>query len=252
MHPKSVRYLNGLHAKVYLGDRAAIVGSANASATGTGWEGAEARGLVEAAVKVENDQTLKSIAAWMNRRWSAATEVTDADIKAARKIWRRRRATRPAAPGVSQTKNVFGRGILVVWDNLEQPTKREIAAFARWKSKRNGGSDWKFFTDERIGWIPENAKLLFVDTGKRSFSEGVWDTFDCVPFPLMTEPLGRTRFVIPVKSQRTVDLGGKPFPLTSDIRKRVWKYVQEHIAQNPKKKSGVVDLGDVLEAESES
>jgi phosphatidylserine/phosphatidylglycerophosphate/cardiolipin synthase-like enzyme len=55
---------NRLHAKVWLTDRGAILGSSNASANGLGHEGDETKGLVEANILIEDRSALTSIERW--------------------------------------------------------------------------------------------------------------------------------------------------------------------------------------------
>ena len=88
-----VKTLSTLHAKVYRGTNAAIVGSANCSTNGLALE--EGEGWEEAGVLVKSQSTLTAIDAWLDRMWKAAHDITDEDIKKAKTLWKLRRQGRP-------------------------------------------------------------------------------------------------------------------------------------------------------------
>lgn len=85
-----------LHAKVWLADRVAIIGSSNASANGLGHEGDETFGLIEANVLVDDPEILKNIEIWFeNNVRPGARAITDDDLRRAQRSWKDRRAFRP-------------------------------------------------------------------------------------------------------------------------------------------------------------
>ena len=88
-----VRTLGTLHAKVYRGTTAAIVGSANCSTNGLAVE--EDAGWVEAGVRVEDAPMLDAIDQWLDVVWKQARPITKTDIKKARAQWSKRRQDRP-------------------------------------------------------------------------------------------------------------------------------------------------------------
>lgn len=83
----NVRCFGGLHAKVYLTDRCAIVGSANASANGLGSK--SSNGTFEAAVCTENAQTVTEAASWFETLWQRSSIITDVRLRLAEEAWRR-------------------------------------------------------------------------------------------------------------------------------------------------------------------
>jgi hypothetical protein len=88
-----------LHAKVWLTDRGAIVGSSNASANGLGFEGDELKGSIEANVFVNDPETLAAISHWFeNDVVQEAREITTEDLREAHARWKRHRITRPERP----------------------------------------------------------------------------------------------------------------------------------------------------------
>jgi PLD-like domain len=85
-----------LHAKVWLTDRGAIVGSSNASANGLGFEGDELEGSIEANIFVDNAETLAAISRWFeNDVLGEARKITKPGFREAHRRWKRRRVTRP-------------------------------------------------------------------------------------------------------------------------------------------------------------
>jgi PLD-like domain len=85
-----------LHAKVWLTDRGAIVGSSNASTNGLGFEGDELKDCIEANVFVDDAETLAAIDRWFEKDvMEDAKEITKADLKEAHRRWKRHRTTRP-------------------------------------------------------------------------------------------------------------------------------------------------------------
>lgn len=241
--PDSVKYLDGLHAKVYLGDSTAIVGSANASAAGTGWEGDEADYLTEAAVKIEDVQTVNVIVEWMNDLWSKAEPLDDKVLKVAIQTWNKRRRGRPTNVPIDPWKD---RQIDILWEDFGSVTKKEKAAFASWKSKTGVGSDWDFFGDVSTHWIRAGSTLLFVDIGEKNYTDGVGDIFRFLPTPLDRVRVGKGDFVIPHRTGRTIKVDEMTIKLTRTVRKRIWDYVQAYTAKNPKKSWGLIPLSDVM------
>jgi hypothetical protein len=97
-----VKTCDRLHAKVWLTDEAAVIGSSNASANGLGYDGDEVAGLVEANILVDVGPTLAEITRWFDDKVvPGARPITDADLKRARPRWKERRARRPAPEGKS-------------------------------------------------------------------------------------------------------------------------------------------------------
>lgn len=79
-----VKRLDGLHAKVYLFDAFAVVGSANASLNALGDGGKMGPRLREAAYAATDVADLNAISLWFEELWNAtARVVTDDDINAA-------------------------------------------------------------------------------------------------------------------------------------------------------------------------
>jgi hypothetical protein len=82
-----VHHLHRLHAKVVIGEKQTIIGSANFSENGLGYGSADNYGQIEAAIITE---TTGSITDWFSKLWEASTKVTEEDILNAEKAWNNR------------------------------------------------------------------------------------------------------------------------------------------------------------------
>jgi hypothetical protein len=86
---------DGFHAKVYLTQDEAVIGSANASANGLCEEDNELEGAQEAAVSVRDGQTLLRVRQWFDAQLVTAHRVGIKEVKTYRANWRARRQERP-------------------------------------------------------------------------------------------------------------------------------------------------------------
>jgi hypothetical protein len=80
-----------IHAKVYLTDNGAIIGSSNASANGLAVSALEASGWREANIVVDDRKLLASIKIWFGKMWKDARPIKSSDIELARTLWAKRR-----------------------------------------------------------------------------------------------------------------------------------------------------------------
>ena len=95
-----VRSLKSLHAKVYIGEKSLIVGSANASSNGLASEGVDTNGMHEAAALITEESTLTAANQWFSRDlWPTAKPISRAALKAATLTWENRSITpKPILP----------------------------------------------------------------------------------------------------------------------------------------------------------
>ena len=94
-----VRHLERLHAKVYIGDSEMIVGSANVSANGLGFEaGAQANWIEAATLGPLQPRTLE----WFNILWDVAKKVSPAALAAALLAWNDRQHHLPTLPSFAR------------------------------------------------------------------------------------------------------------------------------------------------------
>lgn len=97
-----VRYLDRLHAKVYLTPDSVIAGSANASTNGLGREGL--LGTIEAAVLTNDRSAIDDAQAWFEDQWKLSKRVTEPVIDQAIEAWTR---IRPAPDPKDTFLNVY-------------------------------------------------------------------------------------------------------------------------------------------------
>lgn len=88
----TVKHRDDLHAKVYLFDNAAIVGSSNASANGLAFQGGDGLSWREANILVQDITTLRTISKWFEKVFRQAKPVEKPDIAVALEAWRKRRS----------------------------------------------------------------------------------------------------------------------------------------------------------------
>ncbi|MGQ2941858.1 MAG: hypothetical protein ACT6Q7_10160 [Blastomonas fulva] len=84
---KTLRHVEGLHAKVYLSDRGMVIGSANASGGGIGFE--RTAGLIEAGTRHAPPSVAYADASdWFNKLWRTAKMVDEDVLSLARRRFR--------------------------------------------------------------------------------------------------------------------------------------------------------------------
>ena len=94
---RRLKHLVGLHAKVYISDRGAVICSANASENGIGFR--DVAGLVEAGVLLGPDTTgYARAAAWFGRVWQRSKLVGPSALARATEAWDRRARGRVPKP----------------------------------------------------------------------------------------------------------------------------------------------------------
>lgn len=102
--PERVRKLDKLHAKIYWTDVGVVIGSANPSANGLGFERRETEGLFEACVASSDPVVIETWRDFIQTQFLAPSkEVHLDDIKAAMPIWRKNRGKRPKPSGSPDT-----------------------------------------------------------------------------------------------------------------------------------------------------
>lgn len=80
-----------LHGKVYSSGSGVVLGSSNASTNGLVVEGVAAHGWSEANIFSDDTDLNSEIQDWCNERFAAARPISQADIVAARKLWKIRK-----------------------------------------------------------------------------------------------------------------------------------------------------------------
>lgn len=85
---------DNLHAKVAVSEATAIVGSANLSANGLGFEDVECINWQEAGMLVHDTVQVSEVQQWFDEQWAHGEEVTEERLASAEEQWRRSRHNR--------------------------------------------------------------------------------------------------------------------------------------------------------------
>lgn len=166
------RQEDSLHAKVYIGDKSAVVSSANMSANGLGLEDSEITGWIEAGFVVDDEFERKRISDWFDSLWPKAKLITKEDLNLAKKNWLKRRINRPLycsdrsvldvlkeEPSFFKNRNVylvFTRGSL---SSVGEKKYEEAKNNPEFDNDLDAFEDWKD--------LPENSFFIDMHYGPR-------------------------------------------------------------------------------------
>lgn len=180
--------LDNLHAKVAIGETTAIVGSANLSVNGLGFEGAECVGWHEAGVLVEDISQLAMMREWFDGLWSRGAEITDDRLDKAQLQWEKNRANRPLSAErllEARHNDLRNRNIQIAIYRLEASVQAKAEAAQAEKDARRSDlpavrntkleffEDWPDDSEEPL---PTDAPIIAVRYGptKRLTAVGAW------------------------------------------------------------------------------
>jgi hypothetical protein len=212
----SVQQNDRLHAKVYLFEDAAIIGSSNASANGLGFEGTETAHWHEANMLVDDQIILDDIRKWMSSLYTR--EITPRDLSLAQEKWNGRRRMTP----------VVGRTVLeALREAPDQFNDRNVYFVVAVGSLSETGNAFRkdlqesHYQTERVdvfeNWpeLPKDGILLcFGVRDNTLFYDGVWERLP--DFPDHNLGNGSTGQVVwKVDNTR--------FPISGDVR--TWKKI---------------------------
>lgn len=175
------RCSDSLHAKVVIGDSEVLVGSANASANGLGFQATQLEGWDEACVSVSSDQCVADAKSWYEARWfdGDTYELTADVIETARQAWKRRRKHLLAADLQSKNSELVdlleGRSVYVVMSDKETSLDLDqVQSIAREGDKSDSFDDFY----ENWSRMPKDAVLLhlYPGSGSGAVDDGFWLT----------------------------------------------------------------------------
>lgn len=173
----NVRYFDRLHAKVYLTDRCAVVGSANASSNGLSSE--SSNGTFEAAICTENPQTVAKAANWFDTLWQRSSIITDERLRLAEEAWRRQ----PSRPQAGETllgkyfsEPEWFRQMVCVTYYVTEASEKAIRKFEEVKSEYYSPHELKSFSDRNYPLYdldvndvpPEMIGTFVIDAAERA------------------------------------------------------------------------------------
>ncbi len=173
----SIRTNRSLHAKVLCAENAVIIGSANISANGLGFECSDLDGWLDAGVLTENKHITDETKMWFESLWTSSLEVNEKLLIRASDIWRKRRINRPmpvmsneslldAAKdglGVFEDRNIY----FAIYRN--EATKEALESFEETKEEFSSSLDISGSIDFYEDWseLPDNSFLISIYYGKR-------------------------------------------------------------------------------------
>ncbi len=201
----SVFDVPGLHAKVYLGTAAMVVGSANVSANGLGEEGIEILDGLEAGIKSDHAADLARADAWFKELLLDREPVGPEVLSELMRLWARRRRGRPKRLTGSLVDAMVvhdpilrDRAFKMVVYVAGEPSSKIKKAYKKYDpTPIKRGEPYPYFFDARRWKLQKDDLLLCfeLDGGDLSY-EAVWrvrdvlDRGDLVPLVLEKQPLG--------------------------------------------------------------
>lgn len=132
-----LRCFPSFHAKVYISDRGAVVGSANASQNGIGFDGQP--DFIEAGMFIEpRTDTFKKIEDWFEKLWENSKRVDESAINIASQKFNKTRSfkPRPVRPGslldliASEPENFSEVSIVITGEVMSKERQDEILSEA--------------------------------------------------------------------------------------------------------------------------
>jgi hypothetical protein len=121
----------GLHAKVYIGEKGAVISSANASANGLGEEGDELLAGLEVGYLTTRQKDLELARRWFDDLYSHGYPITEGDLPELRELWGRRPLHRPSRRPMTAT---YPAALLAPVE--EQWITRALEAFHNGRKKK--------------------------------------------------------------------------------------------------------------------
>lgn len=170
----SLRWLDTLHAKVILGNRAGIVGSANFSINGLQLNGESTTSWHEAGILTKDLQEIGQMRAWFDQEWELAENINNEALERAAIAWDARRVHRPV---ISDAKSILDLPLHELQDRniyialwRHQASKEAKKCFenieeAATVKRFNFGEKMLEKLDFFEEWddLPKNAKLISIE-----------------------------------------------------------------------------------------
>lgn len=172
--------LDNLHAKVIIGGKSAIVGSANLSINGLGLETSECATWHEAGMLVHEKSQLKQIREWFDCLWEKSTTISEEELKKSFDQWIKNRKCRPVNSKKlidAETHDLINRNIYIAiyQENANEKSHEkliEIQGHARQSdspflqnTKLDFFEDWP---EDHAEPLPVNAPIITMLYGPRN------------------------------------------------------------------------------------
>ena len=228
-----VRHLSDLHAKVILGGRTAILGSANCSANGLSLEGEETNGWQEAGYVITSEPDIAQMQDWFLERWHSAEGVTPQLLKRALDTWKTRRKTRVTVGNNAQTllslppSSVVGRNIVVAVYRDNKLSKEALKALEEKKllAKNDKGltRSWTLYEDWSAKDLRKGMVVIDVYIGKKGgvTVEGPYKIFAVTKSKRKQKELKGETMTLHYANRATDLIGLPPKAALTGIKERV-------------------------------
>lgn len=241
----NVRHSDQLHAKIYLLDEHAVVGSSNASSNGLSFQNGDSyQGWTEANILIGRGAVYDEVERLFARIWREASEVNETDLKDALKAWTaRRRAAladkKSAAPDLltalyEQPALFQDRRYYLTIDDTTISEEAE-SDLSRHQSQLEDAitlSAWEDWDD-----MPANATFISFWKGRRRlYFDGFYKTLDPSP-PVLSGQKTNLQLVYDVNDVHSISEVG-------DITQ--WRKITARILKKyPLTETVCIDLGEV-------
>ena len=166
----NLRTLDRLHAKIWVFDNSAIVGSSNASSNGLGLEGRDAESLIEANLLTEDPNVVSDLTEWFDANVMARSRPVDSGIISQARRARRQRppAARYEASLIEEARArsaaIHDRIYVWVHPHEGQDLDKEVARIANLRGIRNL-EYWQDVGEEELAHPPGTYVIDFDCSG---------------------------------------------------------------------------------------
>lgn len=184
----SIKTNRNLHAKAFITESSALVGSANLSANGLGLEGKELAHWQEAGILSRNRKDIKAAQKWYDSLWNESQPITEKMLKDAQEAWAKRRSNRPVNP-MDGRKSLYDRILedpefckdrpfyLTIWsdESISPEGKNEFSKINQ-KQIKQGEQEFECYED--FYDFPNNSYLLDfkIDSNRSLIPWGLYST----------------------------------------------------------------------------
>lgn len=222
-----IKHSSRLHAKVIVGQKQALIGSANMSTNGLGLEDGALAHWMEAGIHTRDSQEVTSAREWFEHLWEsdAVSTIEDEDLSAAQLAWDRKQNARPPLDGDPTAPFTMGRfsvdelrgrpayvTIYRKWLSKEAKAVQEIEEQSARSAMKDEGKIrwWAYECWDGLPQAPAEIIGIYWGTRGRLIVEGVCRLLeiDSVPFIYDSGEEGWIELAAPKKQ-----LLGRPFDI---------------------------------------
>ncbi|MNJ31132.1 hypothetical protein D3C77_257580 [compost metagenome] len=255
--------LDDLHAKVAVSRSAAVVGSANISANGLGFEGVECSGWQEAGMLVDDQMQIVQIQVWFDDLWSRGEEITEERLATAQFQWIKNRGSRPIGASSfieAPVTSLRAREIYVAVYQLPSSDQAKVEAAQASKDARRSDlpevrnakldffEDWPDDSEEPL---PKDAPIIVMRYGstKRVTCQSAWQRIPQLDREFVSNETGKK--VPLIMTGRLELVAGLPFSKAdgAELAKRLKPWIDDLYIGAESGTARCIPLDDFIEWE---